>query len=54
MFNQNLGKLAERGSSTARRCERYVLRRSMIDRTTIAAIAAELGISWHTVSTIAM
>ena len=26
----------------------------MIDRTTIAAIAAELGVSWHTVSTIAM
>jgi hypothetical protein len=26
----------------------------MIDRTTIAAIAAELGLSWHTVSAIAM
>ena len=26
----------------------------MIDRTTIAAIAAELGLSWHTVNTIAM
>lgn len=26
----------------------------MIDRTTIAAIAAELGVSWHTVSSIAM
>ena len=26
----------------------------MIDRTTISAIAAELGVSWHTVSTIAM
>lgn len=26
----------------------------MIDRTTIVAIAAELGLSWHTVSTIAM
>jgi hypothetical protein len=26
----------------------------MIDRTTISAIAGELGVSWHTVSTIAM
>jgi N-acetylglucosamine-6-phosphate deacetylase len=26
----------------------------MIDRTTIAAIAAELGVTWHTVSSIAM
>ena len=32
----------------------YVLRRLMIDRTTISAIAAELGVSWHTVNTIAM
>jgi transposase len=26
----------------------------MVDRTTISAIAAELGVSWHTVSSIAM
>ena len=31
-----------------------MLRRLLIDRTTISAIAAELGVSWHTVSTIAM
>ena len=54
VFNQDLGKLAAPRSSTTRRCVRYVLRRLMIDRTTIAAIAAELGVSWHTVSTIAM
>ncbi len=54
VFNQNLGKLAAPRSSTTRRCARYVLRRLMIDRTTIAAIAAELGVSWHTVSSIAM
>ena len=54
VFNQDLGKLAAPRSSTTRRCARYVLRRLMIDRTTIAAIAAELGVSWHTVSTIAM
>jgi transposase len=54
VFNQDLGKLAAPRASTTRRCARYVLRRSLIDRTTISAIAAELGVSWHTVSTIAM
>jgi transposase len=54
VFNQDLGKLAAPRASTTRRCARYVLRRLMIDRTTIAAISAELGVSWHTVSSIAM
>jgi transposase len=54
VFCQGLGKLAAPRSSTTRRCARYVLRRLMIDRTTISAIAAELGVSWHTVSAIAM
>jgi transposase len=54
VFNQDLGKLAAPRSSTTRRCARYVLRRLMIDRTTISAIAAELGVTWHTVSSIAM
>ncbi|GAB4710571.1 hypothetical protein MOKP122_48000 [Mycobacterium avium subsp. hominissuis] len=51
VFNQDLGKLAAPRSSTTRRCARYVLGRLMIDRTTISAIAAELRVSWHTVST---
>jgi transposase len=54
VFNQDLGKLAASRASTTRRCARYVLRRLMIDRTTISAIATELGVSWHTVSSIAM
>ena len=54
VFNQDLGKLAAPRSATTRRCARYVLRRLMIDRTTVSAIAAELGVSWHTVNTIAM
>jgi transposase len=54
VFHQDLGKLAAPRSSTTRRCARYVLRRLMVDRTTISAIAAELGVSWHTVSSIAM
>ena len=44
VFNQDLGKLAAPRASTTRRCARYVLRRLMIDRTTISAIAAELGV----------
>ena len=52
VFNQDLGKLAASRSATTRRCARYVLRRLMIDRTTVAAIAAELGVSWHTVSSV--
>lgn len=35
-------------------CGRYVLRRLLIDRTTISAIAVELGVFRHTVSMIAM
>jgi transposase len=54
VFNQDLGKLAAPRSATTRRCARYVLRRLMIDRTTVSAIAVELGVSWHTVNTIAM
>ncbi|BBY06919.1 ISL3 family transposase [Mycobacterium noviomagense] len=54
VFNQDLGQLAAPRASTTRRCARYVLRRLMVDRTTISAIAAELGVSWHTVSSIAM
>ncbi len=55
VFNQDLGKLAAAPrSSTTRRCARYVLRRLMIDRTTVSTIAAELGVSCHTVSAIAM
>jgi transposase len=45
MFNRDLGKLAAPRSSTTRRCARYMLRRLMIDRTTVSAIAAELGVS---------
>ena len=54
VFDQDLGKLAAPRASTTRRCARYVLRRLMIDRTTIAVIAAELGVSWLTLSSIAM
>ena len=54
MFAHNTDRLACRGLSTTRRCARYILRRLMIDRMTIAAVARELGLSWDTVNTIAM
>lgn len=43
-----------RGASTTSRCARYICRRLMIDRATVAAVARELGLSWDTVNTIAM
>jgi transposase len=54
VFAHNTDRLARRGWSTTRRCARYILRRLMIDRATIAAVARELGLSWDTVNTIAM
>jgi transposase len=54
VFAHNTDRLARRGWSTTRRCARYILRRLMIDRATVAAVARELGLSWDTVNTIAM
>src|SRR6478736_3239038 len=54
VFAHNTDRLARRGWSTTRRCARYILRRLMIDRATVAAVARELGLSWDTVNGIAM
>ncbi len=54
LFAHNTDRLARRGWSTTRRCVRYVCRRLMVDRATVAAVARELGLSWDTVNTIAM
>lgn len=54
IFAHNTARLAHPGSSTTRRCGRHVLRRLMIDRMTITAVARELGLSWDTVNTIAV
>lgn len=54
VFCHNTDRLARRGQKTTRRCAAYVLRRLMVDRVTVAAIAAELGLSWNTVNTIAL
>jgi transposase len=54
VFTHNTDRLARRGWTTTRRCARYILRRLMIDRATVAAVARELGLSWDTVNTIAM
>src|SRR4029077_13530670 len=39
VFAHNTSRLARPGWSTTRRCARYILRRLMIDRMTIAAVA---------------
>jgi transposase len=54
VFAHNTSRLARPGGSTTRRCARYILRRLMIDRATVAAVARELGLSWDTVNGIAM
>ena len=54
VFAHNTDRLARRGWSTPRRCARYICRRLMIDRATVAAVARELGLSWDTVNTIAV
>jgi transposase len=54
VFAHNTDRLARRGWTTTRRCARYILRRLMIDRMTVSAVARELGLSWDTVNTIAI
>jgi transposase len=54
VFAHNTSRLARPGWSTTRRCARYICRRLMIDRATVAAVARELGLSWDTVNTIAL
>jgi transposase len=54
VFCHDTSRLARPGWSTTRRCARFVLRRLMLDRTTVAAVARELGRSWDTVNSIAV
>jgi transposase len=54
VFCHDSSRLARPGWSTTRRCARFVLRRLMLDRTTVAAVARELGRSWDTVNSIAV
>ncbi|WP_219419768.1 ISL3 family transposase [Pseudonocardia nigra] len=54
IFNHDTSGLARSGTSTTRRCARYVLRRLIGDRVTVAAVARELGRSWDTINTIAV
>ncbi len=54
VFRHNTDRLARPGSSTTRRCAHHVVRRLMVDRTSIAAIARELGLSWDTVNAVAV
>lgn len=54
VFVGDTGRLARPGASTTRRCARFVLRRLVVDRATVAAVARELGRSWDTINTIAV
>ena len=54
IFSRDTSRLARPGASTTRRCGRYVLRRLVSDRTTVAAVARELDRSWDTINTVAV
>src|SRR4051794_28564849 len=53
VFVHDTSRLARPGASTTRRCATFVLRRLMLDKTTVAAVARELGRPWDTVNDIA-
>jgi transposase IS204/IS1001/IS1096/IS1165 family protein len=46
--------LARPGWSTTRRCAQFILRRLMLDKATVTAVARELGRCWDTVNSIAV
>ena len=54
IFAHDTSGLARPGASTTARCARFVLRRLVVDRATVAAVARELGRSWDTINTIAV
>jgi transposase len=54
VFCHDSNRLAQAGRTTTRRCANYVLRRLILDRATVAAVARELGRSWDTVNSIAV
>jgi transposase len=54
VFAHDTSRLARPGASTTRRCARFILRRLMLDKATVVAVARELGRSWDTVNDIAV
>jgi transposase len=54
VFCHDSGRLARPRAKTTRRCAQFVLRRLMIDKATVAAVARELGLAWGTVNGIAL
>lgn len=54
VFCHDTSHLAKPGAATTRRCAQYILRRLVLDKATVAAVARELGRSWDTVNTIAV
>jgi transposase len=54
IFVHDTSRLARAGASTTRRCAQFVLRRLIVDKATVSAVARELGRSWDTVNSIAV
>ncbi|WP_285660071.1 transposase family protein, partial [Actinomycetospora sp. NBRC 106375] len=54
VFAHDTSRLARPWASTTGRCAAFILRRLMLDKATVAAVARELGRSWDTVNDIAV
>ncbi|MDT7746046.1 MAG: hypothetical protein QOE59_5124 [Actinomycetota bacterium] len=54
VFCHDTSRLARPGWSTTRRCAQFILRRLMLDKATVTAVARELGRCWDTVNSIAV
>src|SRR4051812_42912226 len=54
VFAHDTTRLARPGASPTRRCATFILRRLMLDKTTVSAVARELGRGWDTVNDIAV
>ena len=54
VFAHDTSRLARPGASTTRRCARFILRRLVLDKATVSAVARELGRCWDTVNSIAV
>ena len=54
VFQQRMPALAEPRAKTTRRCNRWILQRLAIDRTSVSAVAKALGLGWDLVNDLAV
>ena len=54
IFRQRLEAVAAPKATTTRRCARWILQRSAIDKMSVSAVARALGLGWNTVNSLAV